>query len=43
MACHEGHVAENESDEGLRLVFNRRSGPIAAAIAITFDLPASGG
>ncbi|MBV9071264.1 MAG: hypothetical protein JO231_21290 [Acidobacteria bacterium] len=43
MACHEGHTAVSESDEGLRQIFNRRSGPIAAAVAITFDLPAQGG
>jgi len=40
MDCHEGHIAVNEQDEGLYLVFNRRSGPIAAAVAITFELPA---
>jgi hypothetical protein len=38
--CKEGYVAQDEQDEGLFVVFNRRSGPIAAAIAITFDAPA---
>jgi hypothetical protein len=40
MGCHEGHLAADEQDQGLVRVFNRRSGPIAAAISITFDLPA---
>ena len=39
--CKVGYVAEKESDEGLFEIFNRRSGPIAAAIAVTFDGPAS--
>lgn len=38
--CHEGHIAADQDDEGLFLVFNRRSGPISAAIAVTFELPA---
>jgi hypothetical protein len=37
--CHEGYIASDERDDGLSLVFNRRSGPISAAIAITFDAP----
>jgi hypothetical protein len=40
MDCHEGHVAADQDDEGLFLVFNRRSGPISAAIAVTFEMPA---
>ena len=34
-----GYIAEKEQDRGLDLVFNRRAGPIDAAIAITFDAP----
>ena len=37
--CHEGYIAENREDEGLRRVFNRRTGPIPAAVAVTFDAP----
>jgi hypothetical protein len=37
--CKVGYIAEKESDKGLYRIFNRRSGPIAAAIAITFDAP----
>jgi hypothetical protein len=37
--CKVGHIAEKQSDEGLFRIFNRRSGPIAAAIAVTFDAP----
>jgi len=36
MDCHEGHIAIEQDDEGLFRVFNRRSGPISAAIAVTF-------
>jgi hypothetical protein len=37
--CHEGYVATDPDDQGLFRVFNRRAGPIAAAVAITFDAP----
>jgi hypothetical protein len=38
VACHEGHVTEGQSiDVALESVFFRRSGPIAAAIAVTID------
>jgi hypothetical protein len=37
--CKVGHVAASQSDAGLLRVFNRRSGPISAAIAVTFDAP----
>lgn len=37
--CKVGYLAEKESDEGLSRIFNRRAGPIAAAIAVTFDAP----
>jgi hypothetical protein len=39
LQCKVGHVAEKENDPGLVRVFSRRSGPISAAIAITFDAP----
>lgn len=37
--CKMGYIAEKETDEGVFQVFNRRSGPISAAIAVTFDAP----
>jgi len=37
--CNEGYIAEDENDRGLFQVFNRRTAPIAAALAITFDAP----
>jgi hypothetical protein len=39
--CKVGHVAKSQKDSGLYHVFNRRSGPISAAIAVTFDAPPS--
>jgi hypothetical protein len=39
--CKVGHVAQSQNDAGLFRVFNRRSGPISAAIAVTFDAPPS--
>jgi hypothetical protein len=42
LSCKEGHVAgvTPMEDEALFNVFNRRSGPISAAIAVTIDAPA---
>jgi len=42
LSCKEGHVAgvNPMEDEALYTVFNRRSGPISAAIAVTIDAPA---
>jgi hypothetical protein len=42
LGCKEGHVAGINpiEDSALFRVFNRRSGPISAAIAITIDAPA---
>jgi hypothetical protein len=42
LSCKEGHVAgvNPMTDEALYTVFNRRSGPVSAAIAITIDAPA---
>lgn len=39
ITCEEGYIAEQEVDAGLEAVFNRRAGPIAAAVSITFDSP----
>ena len=41
IGCEEGYIAgmNPTQDEGLLQVFNRRSGPISAAISITIDAP----
>lgn len=39
LRCREGYIAQGGQDPGLFQVFNRRSGPIAAAIAVTIDEP----
>ncbi len=39
LQCKVGYIAEKENDPGLVRVFSGRSGPISAAIAITFDAP----
>ena len=40
LGCRVGYVAEDLlRDEGLERVFYRRTGPIAAAIAVTIDAP----
>ena len=39
LGCHEGYVATDPEDFALEQVFFNRSGPIAAAIAVTVDLP----
>ena len=39
ITCEEGYIVQKASDEGLVAVFNRRAGPIAAAMSITFDSP----
>lgn len=41
--CETGYIAEGRADAGLNYIFNRRSGPIAAAMSITLDAPAQGG
>jgi len=38
--CETGYIAESRTDGGLNYIFNRRSGPIAAALAVTLDAPA---
>jgi hypothetical protein len=40
LECETGYVAGSRSDGGLNYIFNRRTGPIAAALAITLDAPA---
>ena len=37
--CEEGYITQDSNDVGLFTVFNERSGPISAAIGITFDAP----
>ena len=37
--CKTGRITDIRSDEGLYRVFNRRTGPIQAAISITIDAP----
>jgi hypothetical protein len=37
--CETGYVASSPDDGGLNYIFNRRSGPISAAIALTIDAP----
>ena len=39
--CEEGYIAQDSNDVGLFTVFNERSGPISAAIGVTFDAPES--
>lgn len=38
--CKTGRITDIRDDEGLYRVFNRRTGPIQAAISITIDAPA---
>jgi hypothetical protein len=37
--CETGYIARSPSDGGLNYIFNRRSGPISAAITLTIDAP----
>ena len=39
VTCKEGYIAQERSDRGLYNVFNLRTGPISAAIGVTFDAP----
>ncbi len=39
LECETGYIAESRSDGGLNYIFNRRTGPIAAALAVTLDAP----
>ncbi len=39
LACHHGHEYQSIREDRMWRLFNRRSGPIAAAIAITIESP----
>ena len=39
LECETGYIAENRADGGLNYIFNRRTGPISAALAVTLDAP----
>ena len=39
VTCEEGYIAQGRNDDGLFTVFNLRTGPISAAIGVTFDAP----
>ena len=39
LECEVGHIAESPNDSGLEYIFNRRTGPISAALALTIDAP----
>lgn len=39
LECETGYIATGPDDNGLNYVFNRRTGPISAALAITLDAP----
>ena len=40
LGCREGALFESTSQPSIDALFNRRSGPIAAAISITIEAPA---
>lgn len=39
LECEAGYIANSPSDGGLNYIFNRRTGPISAALALTLDAP----
>ena len=39
LECETGYIASSPSDRGLNYIFNRRTGPIAAALALTIEAP----
>lgn len=39
LECETGYIASGPNDNGLDYLFNRRSGPISAALALTLDAP----
>lgn len=39
LECETGYIANSPNDGGLNYIFNRRSGPISAALALTLDAP----
>lgn len=40
LECETGYIAQSRHDDGLNYIFNRRTGPISAALAVTLDAPA---
>lgn len=40
LECETGYIAQSRQDGGLNYIFNRRTGPISAALAVTLDAPA---
>jgi len=39
LECETGYIANSPSDGGLNYIFNRRTGPISAALSLTIDAP----
>jgi hypothetical protein len=39
LECEAGYIASSPDDGGLNYIFNRRTGPISAALALTIDAP----
>jgi hypothetical protein len=39
LECDVGYIASSPDDNGLNYIFNRRTGPISAALAVTLDAP----
>lgn len=39
LECEAGYIANSPQDGGLNYIFNRRTGPISAALALTIDAP----
>lgn len=39
LECETGYIASGLSDRGLNYIFNRRTGPISAVLALTVDAP----
>lgn len=39
LECETGYIADSPNDSGLNYIFNRRTGPISAALALTLDAP----
>jgi hypothetical protein len=37
LECETGYIASGLSDRGLNYIFNRRTGPISAVLALTVD------
>jgi hypothetical protein len=39
LGCETGYIANSPNDSGLNYIFNRRTAPISAALALTIDAP----